>query len=91
MLTGVAARVTAGMMAREPKSLAIIAWYDGWAQAVYGAQPKTYPRELTPREAESWREGWAEGREQRLEQDARDAAYRQYLSERDQGKPRSQA
>lgn len=61
MLTGTTARLTAGEVAREPRSLAVVAWFDGWAQGCYGAPPATYVRRLTPDEAAAWRDGWAEG------------------------------
>lgn len=61
-LTNVKARLTAAERAREPRSLALRAYYDGWTQATSGRQAAmTYPRPLTTVEARSWRKGWAEG------------------------------
>lgn len=64
-LTGVARRLTAAERAREPRSLAVIAWFDGYAQGSGSSIPRrraaTYPRRLDPTEAVSWREGWADG------------------------------
>lgn len=50
-----------GELAREPRSLAVIAYYDGWGQAV-GMKPMTYPRTLTDAEGQHWQEGWDEGK-----------------------------
>jgi hypothetical protein len=61
-LTNVARRLTASEIARESRSLAILAWFDGWGRAQNPAAPgMEYPRRLTAHEAESWREGWREG------------------------------
>ena len=64
-LTGTTDRLTDGERAREPRSLAVVAWYDGWAQAHGMGQPYSYPRPLDPFEARSWREGFREGWEER--------------------------
>lgn len=61
-LSGVARRLTAAERAREPRHLHVIAWFDGNARAHNPqAKPTDYPRRLTPDEAASWREGWADG------------------------------
>lgn len=64
-LTGVARRLTAAERAREPRSLGVIAWFDGHAQgsASRGGRrvARTYPRRLDPAEAAEWRQGWADG------------------------------
>lgn len=61
-LTNVKRRLTAAELAREPRSLALVAWFDGWGQATYGRQAAmTYARPVTTAEAGSWRRGWAEG------------------------------
>ena len=39
-------KVTDSDMAREPRSEALIAWFDGWGQS-QGMPPKTYSRRLT--------------------------------------------
>lgn len=59
-LTNVARRLTKGERAREPRSLGLIAWFDGWGQA-HGHRPSDYPRRLTTDEARDWREGWLAG------------------------------
>lgn len=56
--------LTAAEKAREPRSLAIVAWYDGWGQG-QGMRPGncgTYARRLTAAEQAEWRAGYAEGR-----------------------------
>ena len=63
-LTGVARRLTAAERAREPRSLAVVAWFDGHAQGAASPRrvtPHEYPRRLDHTEAASWREGWADG------------------------------
>lgn len=63
MLTGTTRRLTAGERAREPRSLALVAWFDGYTRAHNPAvPPHGYPRPLAPAEAREWRAGWAEGR-----------------------------
>ena len=64
MLRGVARRLTAADRAREPRSLAVVAWFDGWGQAL-GMPPKPYPRHLSPAEGRAWREGFQQGRQDR--------------------------
>jgi hypothetical protein len=62
-LTGVTRHLTAAERAREPRSLGIMAWFDGHARAWNPDRPwATYPRRLNPAEARSWRQGWDEGR-----------------------------
>lgn len=67
-LTNVAARLTAAELAREPRSLGVIAWFDGEAQGSTGRHHTrfTYPRRLTRGEETCWREGFAEGRRERV-------------------------
>lgn len=60
-LSNVVRRLSRGDLAREPRSLAVIAYYDGWGQA-HGMPPKEYPRPITTAEAAHWREGWADGK-----------------------------
>jgi hypothetical protein len=60
-LSNVVRRLTAAELAREPRSLALIAYFDGWGQAT-GLPPRDYPRVITAAEARHWREGWAEGK-----------------------------
>ena len=60
-LSNVVRRLSDGELAREPRSLGVVAWFDGWGQA-QGMAPTTYPRRLSAAEAEHWREGWAEGK-----------------------------
>lgn len=57
MLTNVARWLTAAELAREPRMLHVVAWFDGYGQA-HGAKPSPMPRRLTADEARSWREGW---------------------------------
>lgn len=68
MLTGQArgGMLTIWQWARWPVSLERAAREDGYAQAL-GGQARTYPRPLTPRESEAWREGHAEGRRDRAD------------------------
>ena len=66
-LSGVAQRLTAAEIAREPRSLAVVAWFAGNAAGEAGRpSPWTAPRRLTREEEESWREGWREGRALRV-------------------------
>jgi len=59
-----------GELAREPRNLGLIAYYDGWGQSV-GMAPMTYPRTLTDAEGEHWQEGWNEGKAQQAEWERR--------------------
>lgn len=53
-------------LAREHRSLALVAWFDGWGQAQgmppIGGPAGSYPRRLDAAEQASWREGHAQGR-----------------------------
>lgn len=60
-LSNVVRRLTASEVAREPRSLALIAWFDGWGQAT-GLPPREYPRVISEAEARHWRQGWCEGK-----------------------------
>lgn len=60
-LLGVVDALTDGEKARHPESLAVVAYFDGWNQAV-GHSPITFPRFLTRDEEREWRLGWADGR-----------------------------
>lgn len=64
-LTGVAHRLTHSEREREPKSLAVIAWFDGWARGAGEGPHRTYPRRLSLSEAAAWREGHREGATER--------------------------
>lgn len=55
------AELEPGERAREPRSLALIAYYDGWGQGM-GMAPMTYPRNLTDDEGKHWQEGWDEAK-----------------------------
>ena len=67
MLTGVARALTAGEISREPRSLGVIAYFDGYMTGAYGRRnAQTYPRRLTRNEEADWREGFAEGRTERV-------------------------
>lgn len=57
-LSSVVPRLTDAERAREPRSLGLVAWFDGWGQA-QGMPPHTYPRLLDAAEGAEWREGWA--------------------------------
>lgn len=75
MLTGTARRLTASERAREPRSLGVIAYFDGWARHDNPHHTwATYPRRLTTDEARSWREGWDDARAEQHEH-ARRGAY----------------
>jgi len=65
-LSNVARRLTKAEIAREPRSLAVIAWFDGNAVGSGLKSRTTYPRRLTRDEAESWREGGRDGRRARV-------------------------
>jgi hypothetical protein len=59
MLTNVSPPpLTADELARDPRHMGVLAWFDGWGQAG-GGKPTTYPRRLTAAEGRDWREGWA--------------------------------
>jgi hypothetical protein len=70
MLTPAPGRLTKAELAREPRHLHVVAWFDGYGQASYGASPMPMPRRLTIDEARSWREGWVEGQRERRCHDA---------------------
>lgn len=60
-------RLPAGELARDPRMMHVVAWFDGYGQAAYpGARPMDMPRRLTRSEGESWREGWREGHRERV-------------------------
>lgn len=66
-LTNVAPRLTTGELAREPRMLHVLAYFDGYTRGSYpGARRTEYPRRLTPDEGASWRDGFAEGRTERV-------------------------
>jgi hypothetical protein len=55
-------RLTKAEVAREPRMLHVLAWFDGNARGSNpNARPMDMPRRLTVDEAASWREGWMEG------------------------------
>lgn len=60
-LTNVTSRLSPGELAREPRHLGVVAYFDGYMQAAYGARPRPMPRRLAPSEARSWRDGWNQG------------------------------
>lgn len=64
--------LTAAEKAREPRSLGVVAWFDGWAQG--HGMPRNgngdYPRRLTAGEQDEWREGFMTAVRERREQDA---------------------
>lgn len=67
-LRGVVETLTDEQRAAEPRSLAVVAYFDGWARkATPLATAHTYPRPLTPAEAESWREGYRDAVAQQAE------------------------
>lgn len=66
-LLGVVDALTDGEKARHPESLAVLAYFDGWNQAV-GHTPITFPRYLTRDEEREWRFGWADGRKHRTDE-----------------------
>jgi hypothetical protein len=64
----VGAPITPGELAREPRSLALVAWFDGWERAALRTgRYRVYPRPLDVHEARAWLDGWREGLEQRRE------------------------
>lgn len=65
MLTGVTSRLTAGEVAREPRLLHVVAWFDGWARGSGSTARTTFPRRLTRSEAREWRAGFREGQQER--------------------------
>lgn len=66
-LSNVTTRLTAGERAREHRHLGVIAYFDGYAR---GSNPQArleqYPRRLTRDEAACWRDGFNEGRTERI-------------------------
>ena len=71
-----------GERARETRSLAIIALFDGWSTGVGMARMSDQiPRRLTLSEAAAWREGFAEGRALRRDQERRDAEFAAWAAE----------
>jgi hypothetical protein len=55
MLTNVSPPpLTADELARDPRHMGVLAWFDGWGQAG-GGKPTTYPRRLTAAEGRDWR------------------------------------
>lgn len=66
MLSNVARVLSAGERAREPRTLGVIAYYDGWACGSGQGKRATYPRRLTPAEAQRWRDGFDDGRHERV-------------------------
>lgn len=72
-LSSVVRTLSASELAREPRSLALIAYLDGWGQAT-GLPPMTYPRRISAAEARHWREGWTEGKADQAAWEARCAA-----------------
>lgn len=66
-LTNVADRLTAEELAREPRLLHVVAWFDGNARGGNpNARKADFPRRLTRGEATSWRQGFGEGRRERV-------------------------
>ena len=64
-------KVTDSDMAREPRSEALIAWFDGWAAGGgQGPRGHVYPRRLTHAEQQAWRDGHREGLTERRRHDA---------------------
>lgn len=63
-------------LAREHRSLGILAWFDGWGQAL-GMPPihGDYPRRLDAREQAEWREGHAQGVADRKDTQRREAEW----------------
>lgn len=60
-------RMTAAELACEPRSLGVVAWFDGYGKGSnpHGHRPMDMPRRLTHSEAADWREGFAEGTRER--------------------------
>jgi len=70
-------------LAREHRSLGVVAWFDGWGQGM-GMQPGavgTYPRRLNAAEQASWREGHAEGVTDRKDQERRNAEFSDWAAQ----------
>lgn len=65
-LVGVVPLLTAAELAREPRDLGVIAYFDGYAAGGGHLRNQTFPRPLTRAEEVSWREGFAEGRTERV-------------------------
>jgi hypothetical protein len=63
-------------MLLEPRSLSVVAWYDGWTRATTpGAKRREFLRRLTDDELESWREGWMQGLAENREWEERRALW----------------
>lgn len=70
-------------LAREHRSLGVVAWFDGWGQGL-GLQPNAcgdYPRRLDAAEQASWREGHAQGVTDRKDQERRNAEFSAWAAE----------
>lgn len=72
-LSNVVRHLSASELAREPRSLGVIAYLDGYGQAT-GLPPMTYPRRISAAESRHWREGWDEGKADQAAWDAGCAA-----------------
>ena len=60
-------RLSAAELALDSRDQGVVAFFDGHTQAQNGGRPYfDFPRRLTQDEAASWREGYAEGRRERL-------------------------
>lgn len=70
-----------GEWARETRSLAIMAYFDGEAVGEYGRTWFEMPRRLTLSEAAAWREGYADGLRIRREQEERDRQFAVWATE----------
>lgn len=58
--------LTAGELAREPRNLGVIAWFDGNAFGSDQGRRFDFPRRLTRSEGHAWREGFTVGRRERV-------------------------
>lgn len=67
-LLGVTKKLTAREVADEPRSLGVVAYFDGYIFGAYGnpARNQDFPRRLTRSEEIDWREGFNEGRTERV-------------------------
>jgi hypothetical protein len=65
-LTPVVARLSDADRAREPRTLGVIAWFDGNAFGSGQGRRFDIPRPLTRSEERAWREGFTEGRHERV-------------------------
>lgn len=67
-LAGATSHLTAEELHREPRDLGVIAYFDGYTFGAYGndARNQTFPRRLTRSEERCWREGFTEGRTERV-------------------------